>query len=292
MLRIATVSDLHTDFAENRELVVRLAAEIHTRGADVVVVNGDISHEDERIERALLAFGAVAPRVAYVPGNHDLWSRVPGLEERTDLNSWDRYRVRLRDIAVAAGAHYLPAEPLVIDGVGLVGSAGWYDYSFAEPWVTTEVGLPALRSKRHGAFQWSDAALVAFRHADGARMDDAEVAASIEAELASALARLEADPSVRAVVACTHHQPYREVVYRTGTLPWEFLCAFMGSEGLGRAISAHGKVRVAVYGHSHIVGDTEIDGRRVYGTALGYPRERRGLSVEDVVRTRIGWIEL
>ncbi|MEM7674454.1 MAG: metallophosphoesterase, partial [Myxococcota bacterium] len=72
-MRIATVSDLHTDFAENRGAVVKLAVAIHAGAADVVVVAGDVSHKDERIDRALRAFAEVAGQVAYIPGNHDLW---------------------------------------------------------------------------------------------------------------------------------------------------------------------------------------------------------------------------
>jgi hypothetical protein len=82
------------------------------------------------------------------------------------------------------------------------------------------------------------------------------------------------------------------VVHRTGTLPWEFFTAFMGSVGLGEVIKRGRKVRAAIYGHSHVVGDIQIDGLRVFGTALGYPRERRGVSEEEMIATRVGWIEL
>ncbi|MFO0729258.1 MAG: metallophosphoesterase [Myxococcota bacterium] len=293
-LRVATVSDLHTDFAENRELVVQLATEIHAKQADLVIVAGDISHEDERIERTLRAFLAVAPKVAYVPGNHDLWTHVEDLHAKAEIDTWDRYRVRLKEIAEKAGAYYLPSAPLVIGDVGFAGTAGWYDYSFAEPWVLDQLGADAFLSKRYGVFQWTDALLVAFRAAPGATglMTDPEVAARMEAELEAGLLALESNPAVRTVVAVTHHQPFKEVVHRSGSLPWEFFCAFMGSAGLGERILRYPKVSTAVYGHSHIIGERQIGGRRVYGTALGYPRERRGLSVPDIVRTRIGWMEL
>jgi len=288
-MRIATVSDLHTDFAENREVFVALATAIHAKKTDLVIVAGDVSHEDDRIDRALRAMAAVAPRVVYLPGNHDLW-RVD-LPEGQTFDTWQRYRVDLKTVAETAGAHYLPAAPLVIDDVAIVGTCGWYDYSFVEPWVREQLGQAALETKKLGAIGWSDANYVSFRDASGALMPDPEVARIMASELEAQLAQVESDPAVRSVVAATHHQPFREVVRRSGTLPWEFFTAFMGSEGLGRAIARTPKVKNVVFGHSHIVAEHQIEGRRVYGTALGYPRERRGLDLDRVVATRIGFID-
>jgi predicted phosphodiesterase len=289
-VRIASVSDLHTDFPENRDAVVKLAMEIHGHGADVVIVAGDVSHHDDRIRRALAAFKEVASVVAYVPGNHDLWYDVPSAATRSDLNTWNRYRSELRAIAEECGAHYLPAGPLVIDGVALVGSCGWYDYSLAPQWLLEHVTEEAIASKQYGRIQWSDARLIAFRGPDGSLMRDADVAKTMERELEQQLAEVESRTDVKDVVAITHHQPFREVVHRTGTLPWEFFTAFMGSVGLGEVIKKSSKVRAAVYGHSHVVGDQQLGDLRVLGTALGYPRERKGLSEAEMLATRIGWL--
>lgn len=289
---IATVSDLHTDFAENRDAMVKISSEIHRRAADLVICAGDISHKNDRIDRALRALAEVAPRVAYLPGNHDLWSSVPQAWTRPDVNSWQRYRLELRELAEKARAHYLPASPLIIGSTAIAGTCGWYDYSFLEPWVKEQVGEEAIASKQHGEMAWSDGFLVAFRDADGRLMKDGEVARIMEDELASQLSELDAKDEIRDVVVATHHQAFREVVFRTGRLPWEFFAAFMGSERLGEVIRRGQKVRAVVYGHSHIVGETRIGGLRVYGTALGYPRERRAIGERELVQSRIGWIEL
>lgn len=290
-VQIATVSDLHTDFAENRELLVRLATEIHARQVDLVIVAGDVSHVDDRIDRALRALGAVAPRIAYLPGNHDLWRTE--VADGAVFDTWTRYTDELRRVAEAASAHYIPAAPLVIGDVALVGTCGWYDYSFAEPWVVEQIGLEAISKKKLGPMGWSDAAYVSFRDAAGAPMPDGDVARRMERELAAQLERVTRDPAIAHVVVATHHQPFRAVVRRSGGLPWEFFCSFMGSEGLGQTIMAsREKVRAVVYGHSHIVSEHDIDGLRVYGTALGYPRERKGLDVDAIVRSRIGWITI
>jgi predicted phosphohydrolase len=287
---IASVSDIHTDYPENRDAVVKLASEIHKSGADVVIIAGDVSHKNERISRALRAFREVAPCVGYVPGNHDLWFDVPGVPLRPDLDTWHRYHVELRSIAESAGAHYLPASPLVVDGVAIVGSCGWYDYSLAPEWLRATVAEETLAAKQFGGVMWKDALCIAFRDGQGELMRDADVARRMESELKAQLDLVADREDVKEVVVATHHQPFYEVVQRTGTLPWEYFNAFMGSTGLGEVIKGAPKVKTAVYGHTHFVGEHAVGSIRVYGTPLGYPRERRGLSEEDIVRTRIGWI--
>ena len=291
-MRIATVSDLHTDFAENREAVVKLAVAIHEGQADVVVVAGDVSHKNERIDRALRAFAEVAPRVAYIPGNHDLWFDVPLAAGRPELDTWQRYEVELKSICEQAGAHYLPAAPLVIDAVGIVGSCGWYDYSLMAPKFRAQVDDKALALKTLDGLMWSDARFIAFRDEAGNLMPDPAVARRMEAQLGAHLALMEADPAVKEVIAVTHHQPFYEVVTRTGQMPWEYFCAFMGSSGLGTTIRSSSKVSTAVYGHTHMVGRYDLDGLLAYGTPLGYPRERRGLPPDELATSRIGWIDV
>lgn len=290
-MRIASVSDLHTDHPENRELVVHLAAEIHARRADLVVIAGDVSHRDDRIDRAIRAFREVAPSVAYLPGNHDLWS-VEAVAGEARPDAWSRYRHHLRGLVEAAGGHYLPAAPWRRDAVAVVGSTGWYDYSFAPAWIRSEQPELRFEDRRFGPLAWSDRRYVVFRGEDGEVMSDPEVARVMESELEASLRAVGADPSVEHVLAVTHVQPFPEVVHRTGRLPWEYFTAFMGSRRLGEIILAEPKVRAAIHGHSHVLRSETIAGRRVYGTALGYPRERRGVSLREVIDTRIGWIEL
>ena len=114
----------------------------------------------------------------------------------------------------------------------------------------------------------------------------------MEQELGAHLAALDADDAIEEIVAVTHHQPFYDVVTRTGQMPWEYFCAFMGSSGLGQTIRGSRKVKTAVYGHTHVVGRYELDGLVVYGTPLGYPRERRGLPEDELASTRIGWIDV
>ncbi len=291
-MRIATLSDLHTDHTDNRDVFIKLAVAIHKRRADVVIVAGDISHLNDRIVRTLQSLKEVAPIVAYLPGNHDLWFNVPFAPALPELNTWTRYRTELKTLVEDLGVHYLPAEPLYLDDVALVGSCGWYDGGFLLPEIREQIPQEALQSKQFGGAVWADARHIAFRDDSGAIMPDAEVAECMALELAQHLAEAQARPDVKRIVTATHHIAFDEAVMRTGSLPWEFFNAFMGSPKTGAEILKVPKVTHAVYGHTHRRARTEIEDKIVYGTPLGYPREREGLSIAETIEACIGWIEL
>lgn len=291
---VASVSDVHLEYAPNRELFKKMLAVIQARKADVVIVVGDVSHVDDLISRCVLVAKHVASVVAYLPGNHDLWVDRRGQDVRDDpsFNTWERHDRVLKALVESAGGHYLPAAPLRLGRVAIAGACGWYDHSFFRSEFRKLVPESALREQTLNGMQWGDRTRTAFRRPDGQLMSDREVAWMMEDTLDRQLAELETDPEIDHVICATHHQQYEQTVRRWGTLPWEFFNAFMGTRRMGELIDKHSKVRHVIYGHTHTVGDTMVGPRRVFGTPLGYPRERKGLSEEEILRTRIGWIEL
>lgn len=293
-MRIASVSDIHLEYGANRDLFVKMAREIRARGADAVVVVGDVSHIDELIALSIRVLGQVTDCVAYTPGNHDVWVDRPGedLRDDSDFNTWERHDDDLKAIVEAEGGHYLPAAPLRLGDVALAGSCGWYDHSFLLPELRERIPETALAEQSVEGLQWGDRTRTVFRDTDGRVMSNPEVARRMEHRLDAQLGELDRDPSVDRVVCATHHLQYEQAVLRTGTLPWEIFNAFMGSIRMGEMIDAHPKVGHVIYGHTHTPRDFHVGSRRVFGTPLGYPRERKGRSDEEVIRTRIGWIEL
>ncbi|NJK88157.1 MAG: hypothetical protein HC923_01360 [Myxococcales bacterium] len=279
-MRIASVSDLHLDHAANRELMPRLAQCIHDGGADLVVIAGDVSHRDEWIEKAVRAFSVAAPAVAFIPGNHDLW------ETPSPVDTWRRYRVHLRQLVESAGGWYLPAAPWTRGDVAVAGTCGWYDHGFLLPPYRDLMSVERERTKQLGRHQWSDAKFVKFFAEDGRDMSDVEVTTIMIRELSEQLETLQHNPAISKVLVATHHLPFDEVVFRTGTLPWEFFNSFMGSPRIGEAMLRYDKVRDIVYGHTHLGRDVTVSGRRVRGTPLGYPRERGSESAEVTSNTR------
>jgi 3',5'-cyclic AMP phosphodiesterase CpdA len=286
-MRIASVSDLHLEHPENREVFVEMVGHMRAEGADAVVVAGDVSHVDDHIARAIRALRVAFDRVAYLPGNHDLWT-VPWVE---GTDTWDRHDRHLKELVESEGGTYLPSENLVLGAVGLSGTCGWYDHGFLLPEVRAQLSPEDLQAKVWSPYRWSDGRFVRFLDAAGQAMSDRQITDTMLESFEARLASLEANSGVRHVVAVTHHLAFAQAVYRTGSLPWEFFNAFMGSPRLGEVIRRHTKVRVAVYGHTHVPGDQMVEGIRVVGTPLGNPRERTDPASPGLER-RIAWIDL
>jgi 3',5'-cyclic AMP phosphodiesterase CpdA len=68
-MRIFAVSDLHTDFAENRRRLQLISSTSYLR--DALVVAGDMRIIDWTLRELRSRFG----QVFYAPGNHELWVR-------------------------------------------------------------------------------------------------------------------------------------------------------------------------------------------------------------------------
>lgn len=289
---IASVSDLHVDFAENRQALVALATKIHRSKADLVIVAGDVSHVDDHIARALRAFRLVAPHVAYLPGNHDLWFVKKNAVADPEVDSWRRYRTELKALVEAENCHYLPASPLYLGRMAIVGSTGWYDHSLLRPELRSAVSAEDLAQKRIGGAIWSDGQFAVFRDAEGKPMSDEAVARQMEAELNEQIREVDKNPDVDDVVVATHVLPFREALGAPKGLPWDYFDAFMGSIQLGDVVRSSRKVRAAVYGHTHLPGAFLVDTIRVHGTPLGYPRERRNIPAESIPERAIGWLEM
>src|SRR6185312_2446657 len=77
-MRIFAISDVHTDFRENFQLLEGLSTREY-RG-DSLILAGDVSHDVTVLRRTLDLFLARFAHVFFVPGNHELWVRT-GVQE-------------------------------------------------------------------------------------------------------------------------------------------------------------------------------------------------------------------
>ena len=72
-MRIFAVSDLHTDFAENRRRLQQVSSTAYLQ--DAVGVAGDIADDLKIIDWTLRKLRSRFGQVLYVPGDHELWFR-------------------------------------------------------------------------------------------------------------------------------------------------------------------------------------------------------------------------
>ena len=93
--RLLAVSDLHVDYARNRQWVEHLGSGDYSDAA--LIVAGDVSHRLDRVESTLASLAATFAAVFFVPGNHDLWT---GEESRDSLHKLEQLESICRAVGV------------------------------------------------------------------------------------------------------------------------------------------------------------------------------------------------
>ncbi|HOW70312.1 MAG TPA: metallophosphoesterase [Phycisphaerae bacterium] len=260
-MRIVATADLHYDITRSREPTRLIAEEICGLEADALLVLGDVAGRDSGIVlEALRLFDRFRGRKFFVAGNHDIWTGPGG-------DSLDKLERELPAICRQAGFHPLDVEPAVLGHVGLVGSIGWYDFSYRP----RQLGIPLrfyeakiapgaadrLPGFQHLLADRSDVPEAAFsigtRWMDGEhtrlKMSDVEFCQRLVDRLSRHLTEVagQCDP----IVVGMHHVPFAELVPATDTPSWAFAGAFLGSDRFGRALLGQPEVRMLVCGHSH-----------------------------------------
>ncbi len=257
-MRIIATADLHYDILRSRAPTERIASAINAQPADALLIVGDAcAHDLGILRQCLQLFDAFPGKVFYVAGNHDLW---------TYGDSLDRHERELAEVCEETGVWYLDARPYVRDGVALVGSVGWYDYSFRNPGLgipdrfyeqKVGPGAAAYMEMHHLDTDAPDVSAVArsitTRWMDGVHvhlpMNDAQFTRRLRDRLADHLEAVA--PEAEHIVVAMHHLPFEPMVRRTGRPNWDFANAFMGSRLFGELLLTMPKVRHVLCGHSH-----------------------------------------
>lgn len=280
-MRLLITADLHFGHARSEPLAVELIDQMNAAGGDVLLVVGDTGAGDgDAVERGLSRFRFAGPKL-FVAGNHELWSR-----------SADTLELLRRDLPTRVGGmgwRWLQDEPFTTPGGGLaiVGSVGWYDYSFA----VEELGI-ARRFYEAKVSPGVAARLSANQHLIAgdeppvamdviARWNDGKfvrLGMTDEAFLALLLEQLEAQLSALAdvprVLCAVHHVPFAELLPPRHGMHWDFARAYLGSEALGRTILRHANVSHVVCGHSHFPAEARIGGVHAINVGSGYRQKR------------------
>ncbi len=269
-MRIFAVSDLHADHPQNAAWIDALSATDYR--ADTLIVAGDVSDDLAILTRVLETLRAKFARVAFVPGNHELWVRRGEAPDSIAKFYTVLDAARTLGVDVEPVRHGAPEA-----GVWIVPLFGWY--------TTPEEGpdtlyLPAP-GPDGGLRGWRDTRFTRWTALDG--RTPAEYFLALNEER---LARRYDAP----VVSFSHFLPRREVMFRDrhsrpsrGPLRsrrFNF-SRVAGTAGLERQLRrldafAH------VYGHQHRNRRRSLEGVLYVSHCLGYARERREGRVGEV----------
>ena len=275
-MRLLATADLHFNHARSRPLAEDLIARMNRVDADVLLVIGDTAPADgDALERCLALFDFPGPKL-FVAGNHELWTSGP--------DSHALFKEDLPRRVRALGWHWLQDEPYVRDGIAIVGSLGWYDYSFA----SAKLGIPHRFYERKvspGAAQRlsefasllepSDdippiAREIVARWNDGKHVklhrSDAEFVAELIEQLDAQLSTVAADR----VVAAVHTLPFAELLPPCRHDQRDFAHAFLGSRRLGELLLRFPKISHVLCGHSHMPAEVDIGHLTAINIGSGY----------------------
>jgi hypothetical protein len=286
-VRLVFTSDLHLE--HHPEVTRLVAARARALAADILVIAGDLGGQGDAQARALGELAEGAPHVAFVPGNHDLWSH------RGTADSRARYLELLPAACARAGVIYLPGGPVDCQGVTLVGQTGWYDFSLRDRRFDDAIPLDCYRRGQYERLSWTDTHLVRWPG-----LDPEGLTAWMTERLAHDLALA---PRDRPAVVVTHMLPWGELTAHR-RLPWAFVRGFLGAASLGQAIGAAVDdglpVVQAICGHSHFGRRAVVRSPR--GAAIpaalapiGTPREARRMgftSLDDLIAHRLRVVDI
>lgn len=284
-MRILITADLHYDMARSRSGTEKLARKVLRLGGDALVLLGDTAGADLQYHRQCLAlFDDFPGQKLLVPGNHCLWCRK-------EDDSLTRYERILPDLAAEAGFHMLDHEPVILEGVGLAGSIGWYDYSFRDrsldippAFYRAKVAPGAagrLRRYQHLITEHADELTerqlaITARWMDGVHvrleMTDERFAEILCDKLARRLDNLAG--RCDRIVVFLHHLPFKQLVPEDRPDRFTFAAAFLGSSCLGEVLLHRDKVTDVYCGHSHWPAHHTIGHLEVINVGSTYTHKR------------------
>jgi len=279
-MRILLTADLHYNHLRSKPLADDLIDDMNRAGGDVLVVIGDTAtHEGDALEQCLSRFTFRGPKLV-VAGNHEFWTRGD--------DSYAIFTEELPRRVRALGWQWLETDPFISagDDLAIVGTVGWYDYSFAQ--ANLEIPLrfyehkisPGAAAYLSGNYahlisdahdisphahqivaRWNDGRYVKLHRSDKDFL--AELIARFDQQLAAA-------PHAKNIVAVTHHLPFAELLPPPRTAQWDFAKAYLGAVSLGQTLLKYANVRHAFCGHSHFPAAARVEHITAVNIGSGY----------------------
>jgi Calcineurin-like phosphoesterase len=235
MARIIVTSDLHLGITTEQEIRAH-AEQIADAQPDLTVLAGDLGEGLANIRTCLRMFAHLPGQVAVLMGNHDMWA----YERHPTQTLWEEL---LPHVVRDGGMHWLEESVWIREGVAVVGSMTWYDYSAVDPAAPPHA---AQWFARHTGRYINDARFVTWT------WSDLEAARILGDALVERVQGLEDDPSAQAVLVVTHVPIFRaQMVTKPGDRRWGMSNAYFGNLTLGDRLTRMSKLRRVVSGHTH-----------------------------------------
>lgn len=275
-MRLLVTADLHFNHGRSQKLARDAIDQINAADADVLLIVGDTATADEnQLETVLPLIRFPGPKL-FLCGNHELWSR------RDDSHQifTDELPRRVRE----HGWHWLEEDPFVVDDVAIVGSVGWYDYSYAPASLNVPHRFYAAKVSPGAAAhltahqhllagddvspeaheivaRWNDGKFIKLHRSDETFLEERL------AGLAQSLARV---PAGKRIVAGVHHIPFSQLLPPRHTPAWDFARAYLGSDRIGQLLLADPRITHVFCGHSHFAADARIHHLHAINIGSGY----------------------
>jgi len=259
--RLYAVSDLHTDYKENRQWVEGLPLIGHE--GDVVILAGDVSHRADSIRSILKEFLRRFAHVFYCVGNHELWVKRDDASSEGNAKFIDSSAKFEHLLATCRelGVHTEPTR------VGAGEAALWI--LPLQSWYEADFGKPGEELKKQASQAMTDNHQCVWPGSVGSTHD----------HIAQYFDRMNVRPPEpngfdAPVVTFSHFLPRLELLPAQLPKQIELLRAACGSKLLEvRLREACSKLHV--FGHSHVNWYTHWDGVHYIQNALRYPQERK-----------------
>lgn len=254
-MKLLFYSDLHLDNNETwckYDLVPHLLNYLREVKPDYVVIAGDIAGSAKEVLMFLARLAEF--KILFVPGNHDIWTTAGHKDA-----SWNEYNQLLMHPG------NLIRYPLIIGDWAIVGSMGWYDYSFRHKHVNYDE-CKYLKKKF-----WNDADMCKWNMTD------------------SELTNLMLQQTNDVLKECTN----KNVIFVTHFVPWkDFLTVtakdspvtdgYMGSKRLGELLDQYKNVKYVHFGHTHKrFGLMDFGDKKVICNPFGYTGGWKYVHAED-----------
>jgi hypothetical protein len=275
-MRLLVTADLHFNHPKSRALAESLIDDINRTGGDVLLVVGDTAVSDgDSLEHCLSRFRFAGDKL-FLAGNHELWTHGP--------DSYAVFKEHLPRRVRELGWWWLQDEPLVAGDTTIVGSVGWYDYSFAQDslgiphrFYEAKVSPGAAEQLEEWAYllerdddvppharevvaRWNDGRFVKLHRSDAAFVE--ELCGQLERQLRAVTGGR--------IIAAIHHLPFRALLPPPKTAQWDFAKAYLGSERFGELLLKFPHVTDVFCGHSHFPAEATVGHVRAVNIGSGY----------------------